>query len=133
MAHPFPSLDWMQAYAEIVAAHEHAGEMVRSLEGRYRFTVNPGDGFDDTESYDLVVTAGPAYHAEVADGSPAMLAVRADYGRWKKLLTGRADFVMSFLMRKIKVDGDLGTIRSRLSDAKPLLDSLHEVPTDFRA
>jgi hypothetical protein len=132
MTHPFPSLDWMQAYAQVVADHDRAGDVATSLVGRYRFAITPGGGLHHPESYDLVVAAGPSFAAEVSGGAPADLSVTADYGRWKGLLTGKADFVMSFLMRKIKVEGDLGAVRSRLSDAKPLLDCLKEVPTEFR-
>ena len=132
MQHQFPSLDWMQAYAEILAGHDRAAAIATSLEGRYRFTIAPAGGLDAAESYDLLVATGPAFRAEPAGTQPAALAVTADYTRWKGLLTGRSDFVMSYLMRRIKVEGDLGSIRSRLSDAKPLLDSLTAVPTDFR-
>lgn len=132
-AHPFPSLDWMQAYAEVVAAHPRAADLAGALQGRYRFVITPGDGLAEEHRYDLVVGGDPSFTVE-ADGVPAAtLAVTASYGRWKGLLTGQADFALSFLMRRIKVDGDLGAVRSRLSDAKPLLDCLREVPTTFPA
>jgi putative sterol carrier protein len=104
-----------------------------ALQGRYRFVIDAGDGLAEAQRYDLVVGPGPSFVAEDATGEPATLAVTASYGRWKGLLTGEADFVMSFLLRRIKVDGDVGAIRSRLSDAKPLLDCLRDVPTTFVA
>ncbi len=129
--HPFPSLDWMQAYADAVASHPQASQIADALEGRYRFVIIPSDGLVAEQRYDLVVADGPAFTAEVANAQAANLTVTADYDRWKGLLTGRADFVMSFLMRRIKVAGDVGEIRSRLNDAKPLLDCLSTVPTTF--
>lgn len=121
----------MQAYADAVASHPQAPQIADALEGRYRFVITPSGGLLAAERYDLVVADGPAFTAQVADAQPANLIVTADYNRWKGLLTGRADFVMSFLMRRIKVTGDVGEIRSRLSDAKPLLDCLSTVPTTF--
>ncbi len=130
--HPFPSIEWMTAYAALVADHERAADIAASLSGRYRFVVNPGGGLGTAQSYDLVVHAdGPVFTAVASDDSVASLVVTADYPRWRGLLTGRADFVMSYLMRKVRVEGDVGAIRSRLSDARPLLDCLKRVPTTF--
>ncbi|WP_370327455.1 SCP2 sterol-binding domain-containing protein [Euzebya sp.] len=129
--HPFPSIEWMEAYADAVAAHPDAEALSRGLEGRYRFTITSGGGFEGPASYDLVVAPPSTFAAEEATGDAADLAVTADYPRWRGLLTGRADFVMSFLMRKIKIDGDLSAVRSRLQDAKPLLDCLKQVPTRY--
>jgi hypothetical protein len=130
--HPFPSLEWMQAYAGAVGAHPRAAQLATALEGRYRFTITPGAGLAEGHAYDLVVAPGPSIAAAAADpAQPAALAVTTDYGRWKGLLTGKADFVLSFLMRRIKVEGDVGAIRSRLDDARPLLDCLRQVPTAF--
>lgn len=123
----------MTAYARIVEDHPRAADLARSLAGRYRFTITPGGGLDVTEAYDLVVAPGPDVGAEVAGAQPTALSVSADYGRWKGLLTGEADFMRSLLLRRIKVHGDVGQLRSRIRDAKPLLDCLGQVPTDFRA
>ncbi|CAN5412442.1 hypothetical protein BH23ACT9_BH23ACT9_28950 [soil metagenome] len=130
-AHPFPSIEWMQAYADLVAEHPRADALAQALQGRYRFAITPAGGLTETHRYDLVVAAGPSFTAEPAGEQAATLTVTADYHRWQGLMTGKADFVMSFLMRKIKVDGDVGEVRSRLSDAKPLLDCLSAVPTTF--
>ncbi len=129
---PFPSLEWMQAYTDLVADHARADDLAGGLAGRYRFVITPGGGMSEAERYDLVVGGDPRFVATTADDTPASLVVTADYPRWRALLTGRSDFVMSYLMRKIKVEGDVGAIRSRLSDARPLLECLKQVPTTFR-
>lgn len=129
--HPFPSLDWMEAYADAVAAHPQADSIAAELAGRYRFVVTPSGRLDVPERYDLVVTPPSSFVAEAANAHPADLTITTDYERWRGLLSGETDFVMSFLMRKIKVEGDIGSIRNRLSDAKPLLECLQRVPTDF--
>lgn len=134
----FPSLAWMQAYAATVAQHPAADELARSLGGTFRFVVRPGGPVDREHAYDLHVDPDAGFSAsEVGQADPTgsgadpLLVVTADHPRWQALLTGKADFVMSFLMRKVKVQGDLGAVRSRLSDARPLLDCLERVPTTF--
>lgn len=129
--HPFPSLEWMTAYAAAVAAHPRAATLATALAGRYRFVIKPSDGLEVRHAYDLVVMPGPSFAAEVATQEAADLTVTADYDRWRGLLTGTADFTMSFLMRKIKVEGDVGRVRSRTGEARPLLDCLSGVPTTF--
>lgn len=130
--YPFPSLEWMKAYAHTVADHPQADRIAKELAGRYRFVITPASGLDSTQAYDLVVDDPPSFTARLAGTEPADLTITADYNRWRGLLTGNADFIMSFLMRKIKVDGDIGSIRNRLSDVQPLLDSLQQVATEFR-
>lgn len=122
----------MKAYADTVAGHPQASSIADELAGRYRFVITPAGGLDATQSYDLVVADPLAFAAEVSATESADLSVTADYERWQGLLTGQSDFIMSFLMRKIKVDGDIGSIRNRLSDVQPLLESLRQVPTEYR-
>ena len=136
VAHPrgdaadFPSLAWMQQYADLVGAHPRSDQIAWDLEGRYRFVITPGGGFREERGFDFVVTRD-GFDAHEAGTDPAIMVVTADYPRWKKLLTGQSDFMMSFLMRKIRIDGDLGQIKGLLNDVKPLLDCLSRVQTTF--
>ncbi|MGI9017873.1 MAG: SCP2 sterol-binding domain-containing protein [Euzebya sp.] len=127
----FPSIEWMQAYADLVAAHPTAADLGRSLQGRYRFVITADGALPESHAYDLVVDPEPAFRAVRAEDEPADLVVTAGYGRWQGLLSGKSDFVMSYLMRRIKIDGDISEIRGRLRDARPLLDCLKEVPTRY--
>lgn len=128
----FPSEEWMQAYAMAVAEHPSAHDLSEALSGRFRFVISSGGDFGQTVAYDLAVDPGARFKAEVADDAEdATLVITADYPRWKALITGKADFVMSFLMRKVKIEGNLGAIRERLRDARPLVECLHEVPSTF--
>ena len=127
----FPSLEWMHAYAAALAAHERADHLAGSLDGVYRFLIRPGGPVTDTHRYDLEIRPGDPVHVEasVAQHRPARLEVAADYPRWRDLVTGKADFVMSYLLRRVKIEGDLAGIRAHLRDAKPLLDCLRRVET----
>lgn len=127
----FPSLEWAQAYADRLAGHQHAGATAAALDGVYRFVVSGNQEFafefavaPDSDG-GAQVTAHPAGEA----GREPRLVVTASRSRWLDLISGKSDFVLAYLMRRVRIDGDLGLIRSRLEDAKPLLDALHAVPT----
>lgn len=128
----FPSLEWMQAYADQLAAHPDAATHAPSLDGRFRFVIGADRGLATEHRYDLVVDAAAGtWTAEAAGPEEALVTIRASYGRWQGLVTGKADFVMSFLMRRLKVDGDIGEIRRRSGAAPLLLDSMKAVDTTF--
>lgn len=128
----FPSAEWMDAYAAAVANHDQATALSHKLEGRYRFIVTTAGGFTGNEAHDLVVVGGGSIIATLAEfRQPTVLTVTADYLRWRGLITGTADFVMSFLMRRIRVEGNVMGLRQRINDVSPLLDSLRQVPTTF--
>ncbi|MEE8603244.1 SCP2 sterol-binding domain-containing protein [Euzebya tangerina] len=127
---PFPSLEWMQAYADEVGRHPRADQIAADLQGRYRFIIDPGGGFRRREAYDFVVAEG-SFDAVTATDKPAMMVVTASYPRWKKLLTGQSNVMLSLLMRQITVEGDMGEITGLISDTRPLLDCLSRVRTHF--
>ncbi len=128
----FPSLEWMQAYAAHLADHPEADAHAVALAGRFRFVITPHTHLEVEHRYDLVgdPDAG-TWTAERSTTAPALLTVRASCGRWRDLVTGRADFVRSFLLRRLKVDGDLGEIRRRAGAAPLLLDAMTAVETTF--
>ena len=121
----------MRAYAETVGAHPEADMLSRALEGRYRFVVTPGGGLSVVSAHDLLVLPGHVEAQEPDHTQATVLTVTADYPRWKGLITGTADFVMSFLTRRIKVEGSITSLAGRISDVAPLVDSLNKVPTTF--
>lgn len=132
-AHLYPSLAWMQAYAAAVQAHPSASVLRESLAGRFRFVIEADAVLERTHRYDLVVTAGPVggIEAVAATQDATMLTIRAAYGRWRRLLEGRADVLLYYLTRRVVIEGDVLDVRTRLRDAGPLLASLRDVPTRF--
>ncbi len=129
----FPSQEWFDAYCATLLDHPEIDAMARSLDGVYRFTVQPDGPLPEPFSTDLEIRPGPppAVVAGPEGDVPPTLAIAASYTRWRDLITGRADFLMSFLMRRVRIEGDLSLVRSRIADARPLLDSLHRVETEF--
>lgn len=129
---PFPSTDWMHAYAEAVAAHPQADALLARMAGRYRFVVTADDGRGAPEVHDLVVADGAVVVAPPDPGGPApTLTLTASRRRWRGLVRGEADVLHAILLRRLRVAGDLGLLTRRADAAAPLLECLQAVETTF--
>lgn len=130
---PFPSLEWMQAYAEELAAHDDAATMARGLDGAYRFVIDAGPHVPFRHAYEVEIRPGdpPMVEAREATGGRVVIEVAGSHERWRDMIEGRLDLLPAVLLRRIRVSGDWGSLRSRLRDGTPLLDALHRVPTEW--
>jgi putative sterol carrier protein len=61
----------------------------------------------------------------------ARLTLTADYRRWQQLVRGELDVAMAVMLRRLRVSGDLTSLMGNVSNAQPLVDSLHEVETTW--
>lgn len=130
----FPSPEWMQEFCEALAAHPDVDQVASSLDGTYRFVVEPGGPLDDAHAYDVRIERGPP--AEVAlleePVDAPTLAIRASHERWRQLIEGTLDITMAVMLRRVRVQGDLGRIVGRLDRAGPLVEALGQVRTEWR-
>lgn len=131
----FPSHAWLEAYCEAFATHPDAAEAADTLEGLYRFTVDPAGPLQERHTYHLQVHPGP-------DGEPVVepvddpetgprLGLAADYERWRQLIEGRLDLKRAYLLRQIRVSGDVFGLIRNLDSTRALSESLHSVPTEW--
>jgi hypothetical protein len=128
----FPSEEWMEAFCDEVAAHPGALHTARALDGVYRFVVQADGPLRATHSYDLLITAdGDAAHVQRLDepGDRPRLMMTARYGRWRQLINGELDVGLAILLRRLRISGDLMSLRNQLDDVKPLTESLRRVET----
>lgn len=130
----FPSHEWMQAYSEALASHPDAPEVAEALDGIYRFVVEPSGPVSERFVADVEIRPGdPPRIAPVAsenDHDPD-LTLRADYRRWQQLIRGEADPVMAVMLGRLKISGGLGAVRGRLDSARPLVDAVRSVETQW--
>jgi len=125
----------MEDFRAELQRHPGAGGMARTLEGVYRFVIEPAGGLRERRTYEVAIRRN-GEGAEVslppsgATGRPR-LEITAKYDRWVQLLQGRLDLTSAILFRRIRISGDLGSVRSHLSDARPLLDALEGVQSTF--
>ena len=130
----FPSREWMQAYSEALAAHPEAEAVAEALDGVYRFVVEPAGPVTERGVYDLEVRPGDPPHIapiEPANGREPDLTLRADYRRWRELIRGEADPAMAVLFGRLKISGGLRAVRGRLDSARPLVDAIRSVETEW--
>lgn len=131
----FPSAAWVQAFCDRFVAHPNAADAVKTLEGAYRFVIEPGGPLQDRHVYDLGIApdgdAGAS--AVVLDDPPERprLELRADYTNWRRLIEGQLDIGMALMLRRIRVSGDLAGLTRNLSSARPLTDALGAVDTTW--
>ncbi len=132
----FPSREWMEAFCERVRAHPDAAEAAEALRGVYRFVVEPAGPVDHRHVYDMRIEPSPDGAAptvsrlEEEHVSPR-LTLTADYTRWRQLIRGELDLATAFMLRRLRVSGDLGPLLSRASSARPLTDALAGVDSRF--
>jgi len=132
----FPSSEWIDEFCAQLEADPRAGSMARSLEGVYRFEVEPGGALTEAQRYDVAI----APDGDGADVSPLpfgsqapRLTIAAAYPRWVQLLRGELDIAFAMMLRRIRVSGDVKAVTSNLDDARPLLDALSAVDSSFAA
>ena len=132
----FPSREWMDTMCEELRAHPDVGEIAGTLDGVYRFVMTPGGPLEEEHRYDVAI--GPGDQGELPivqvlnSESDPRVTLTANYLRWKQLITGGLDPMMAVMLRHLRVSGDVSHLRSGgLSSAKPLLDTLKRVDTQW--
>jgi hypothetical protein len=130
----FPSAEWMDEFCGHLAAQEEIGEVARALDGVYRFVIEPAGPVPDRHVYDVEIRPdddGGATASRLDDAPDPRLTLTATYDRWRQLITGRLDIGMALMLRRLKVSGDLRALTRDVRSAKPLMDALGSVDTDW--
>lgn len=131
----FPSEAWVQEYCQRLQAHPDAGRAAATLDGVYRFVIEPAGPLTERHAYDVGI------HPDGNGGASAnlldepverpRLELRAGYPNWRKLIAGELDVRMAMMLRRLKVSGDLSAVTRRLADSRPLTDALSAVDTQW--
>lgn len=131
----FPSAAWVEAFCDHFVAHPNAAAAAETLEGTYRFVIEPAGPLTERHVYDLGIRpdGDSGATAELLDGPSGTprLQLRADYGNWRRLIAGQLDIGMALMLRRIRVTGDLSSLTRNLSSARPLTDALSAVDTQW--
>lgn len=132
----FPSSEWIDQFCALLEADPRAGAMARSLQGVYRFEVEPGGPLTEAQRYDVSIAPdgdGAKVTALPFGAQTPRLTISAAYPRWVQLLRGELDIAFAMMLRRIRVSGDVKSVTSNLNDARPLLDALSAVESSFAA
>lgn len=130
----FPSREWMEALRAQFLAHPDASDLSRSLDGTYAFVVEPAGPISQRHRYDLEIRPGDdAPVVQVLDefAENPRVTLTANFTRWWQLLQGEVDPRMAVMLRRLKVSGDLWGVGRRIDSAKPLLEALRRVDTEW--
>lgn len=133
----FPSGEWMEAFCAQLAVQPEAGRMADALAGTYRLVIQPAGRLDDQHVYHVTIASGvngdPRVTWSIDDGTAPTFELTADYERWRQLISGTLNVPLAMVLGRLHVRGDLGRIMSRAADARPLLDALRAVDTQWLA
>lgn len=131
----FPSEAWVEEFCDHLRTHPDAAAAAKTLDGVYRFVVEPAGPLGEHHAYDVAI------HPDGDGGASAVLLdepvdrprleLRAQYPNWRKLIAGDLDVGMALLLRRLKVRGDLSSLTSNMSSARPLTDALSAVDTQW--
>lgn len=131
----FPSAEWIREYCERLAAHPDAAAVARSLDGIYRFVIEPGGPLTQRQVHGVEIRPAPDGAGAVVtalgdvDPADAELSISAAYPQWRQMVAGKLDLAVALMLRRIKVGGNLQRLTSRLSSAQPLMEALRSVDT----
>lgn len=132
----FPSSEWMDAFCVELTNHQDAAEVARVLDGVYRFVIEPGGPLATEHRYDVVIRPGedgaaPRVRRRDQPTDSPRVTLTAAYERWHQLITGELDVGMAVMLGRLKVSGDLSPLVGGLSSAKPLMDALGAVDSQW--
>jgi hypothetical protein len=131
----FPSSQWMEEFCEQLVTQPRADEVAQVLDGVYRFVVEPSGPVAHTERYDVEIRPSPDGQPPAAqllpDGGEPRLTMTARYDRWKQLITGKLDVGMAVMLRRVRIQGDLQRLIREMGSAKPLMDALQAVDSQW--
>ena len=131
----FPSAAWMDALCGQIETQEDIGEVADALDGVYRFVIEPAGPVGERHVYDVALrpSGDGGATASLVDGDAPdpRLTLTASYERWRQLITGRLDVGMAIMLRRLRVGGDLSGLVREVSTAKPLMNALRSVDTDW--
>ncbi len=131
----FPSPEWMDAFGEHLLAQDDAADVAAVLDGVYRFVIEPAGPLRERHRYDVEIrhgAQGPTADRLEQEAPEARLTLTASYDRWRQLITGQLDVGMAVLLRRLKINGDLQRLIREMGSAKPLMDALGAVDTEWR-
>ncbi len=131
----FPSTEWMVAFCDALRVHPDAEQVASALDGVYRFVVEPAGPLTTPRHYDIGIRpTGAGAQIGVLEGEAheqPRLTLAADYTRWQQLIRRELDVGIAVMLRRLKVSGDLTSLRGSLSSAQPLVHALGDVETTW--
>jgi putative sterol carrier protein len=134
MAYMFGTDEWAKAFMEEINKNEAYAKAASDWEGDFYFVVQPKKMFDKQIILYLDLWHGKCRDASVVEDesehSPAYKLIASD-DNWKAIIDRKLDPIRGMMIRKLKLEGDMGKIMRYVKAAQELVNSATRVPTEF--
>lgn len=138
MAVQFPSPEWTQSFRTAVnnnAGYRTAGKDWTHGKVAYVIEADPSLGLQEDMAMVLDLHQGECRSAAYVKGTEAQDAdfvIRADYGRWKEVMSGAVDPTKAMMQNKLKLKkGHLPTLIKFVVASKQLVESALTIDTQY--
>jgi putative sterol carrier protein len=130
----FPSEEWIKAYKEELNKNKVYEEAARDWEGDFLFIISPGEGIEREIVFYVDLWHGKcrdAYMLPSREAKKTAFIFEGPYSNWKKLIMGQLDPIHAIMMRKFKLEGDMGKVLRYTKAASELVKTASRIPTEF--
>ena len=137
MSLPFPSAEWVAAYAQAInASAQYRAASTEWTFGAVALVVNPQPeiGMPEPVGLWLDLERGVCRAAKLVsatDAAAASFVLTADYARWKQVIRKELGPVAGIMQRRIVLQGSLATVVRFIKSAEALVEAATTVPTKF--
>lgn len=134
MAYMFGSDEWAKAFMEEINKNEAYAKVAADWEGDFYFVVQPKKMFDKQIVLYIDLWHGKCRDAKVVEDesqySPEYKLIASD-DNWKAIIDRKLDPIRGMMIRKLKLEGNMGKIMRYVRAAQELVNSATRVPTEF--
>ncbi len=134
MAYMFGSDEWAKAFMEEINKNEAYAKTAADWEGDFYFVVQPKKMFDKQIVLYIDLWHGKCRDAKVVEDesqySPEYKLIASD-DNWKAIIDRKLDPIRGMMIRKLKLEGNMGKIMRYVRAAQELVNSATRVPTEF--
>jgi len=130
----FPSEGWIKAYKEELNKNKVYEESAKDWEGDFLFIISPGEGIEKEIVFYVDLWHGKcrdAYMLPSREAKKTAFVFEGPYSNWKKLIMGQLDPIHAIMMRKFKLEGDMGKVLRYTKAASELVKTASRIPTEF--
>lgn len=113
MAAIFPSVEWLVAFKDKLNSDQRYSQVAKMWEGDMYFVIEPEGNLKEQMVMYLDLWHGECRRVEIVDDiakyNPAF-SLRAGYGNFAGVLTGKLDPMQAMLTRKLDVKGNMAVM-----------------------
>jgi len=134
MSAVFPSVDWLKAFEEKLNSDNQYARIAKNWEGDLAFDIKPDDKLQEGMIMYLDLWHGKcrstAILQELGDHKPAFL-LKAPYGNFSRVLSGKLDPMQALLTRKLQVQGNMAVMMRSVPTVLDFVRCAQEITTDI--